>query len=98
MKQIAATVSILLFCVAEAGAGDKKPLVVEVWPGKVPDETVKIGPEKVLMSPKLDRKQGEVTQPTRMVTNVSKPTITIYPPPQGKGTATALLVCPVGRD
>ena len=57
------------------------PLVVELWPGRIPDDIGNIGEEKVLMSPKLDRKQVEVTEPTRMVTNVSKPTITIYRPP-----------------
>ena len=27
--------------------GDDKPVVVELWPGKVPDEAGNIGPEKV---------------------------------------------------
>ena len=66
--------------------GDDKPLIVELWPGKVPDETGKIGPEKVVMSPKLDKKQVEVTQPTRMVTNVSKPSITIHRPGKDKSS------------
>ena len=71
-----------------------KPLVVELWPGKVPDETGNLGAEKFLMSPKMDRKQVEVTQPTRLVTNVSKPTITIYRPAKDKDTGTAVLICP----
>jgi len=73
-----------------------KPLVVELWPGKVPDETGNLGAEKFLMSPKMDRKQVEVTQPTRLVTNVSKPTITIYRPAKDKDTGTAVLICPGG--
>ena len=92
------------FCVAWAAAaadkpagGDDKPLVVELWPGKVPDETGDIGAEKVLLSPKLDRKQVEVTEPTRMVTNVSRPTITIYRPAKDKDTGTAMLICPGRR-
>ncbi len=72
------------------------PLVVELWPGKVPDDIGNIGAEKVLMSPKLDHKQVEVTEPTRMVTNVSKPTITIYRPAKDKETGTAMLICPGG--
>jgi acetyl esterase/lipase len=48
------------------------------------------------MSPKLDHKQVEVTEPTRMVTNVSKPTITIYRPAKEKDTGTAVLICPGG--
>ena len=57
-----------------AGGRGDNPLVVELWPGKVPDETGNIVAEKFLMSPKLDCKQVEVTEPTKMVTNVTKPT------------------------
>jgi acetyl esterase/lipase len=71
-------------------------MVVEVWPGKAPEEPGTIGPEKFLMSPKLDRKQVEVTEPTKMVTNVTKPTLTLYRPPRQKDTGTALLICPGG--
>jgi acetyl esterase/lipase len=72
------------------------PLVAELWPGQVPDERGGLGPEKVVMSPKLDRKQVEVTASTRMVTNVSRPTITILRPAKDKDTAAALLICPGG--
>lgn len=72
------------------------PLVVDVWPGAVPDESGDIGPEKARMSPELDRKQVEVTEPTQLITGVSKPTITIYRPPKGKETGTAMLICPGG--
>ncbi len=72
------------------------PLVIELWPGKVPDETGAIGPERVRMSPQLDSKQVEVTEPTRMITDVAKPTITIYRPAQEKDTGTAILICPGG--
>src|SRR5687767_7936086 len=72
------------------------PQVVELWPGKVPDEPGTIGPETVRMSPKLDRKQVEVTEPTRLVTNVTKPTLTLYRPAKDKDTGTAVLICPGG--
>jgi len=98
MKKLVTLVSLILFlCMAEAGVEKKKPLVIELWPGKVPDEeNAKIGPEKVVMSPKLDKKQVEVTESTRMVTNVTKPTITIYRPAKDKDTGTAMLICPGG--
>jgi acetyl esterase/lipase len=48
------------------------------------------------MSPKLDRKQVEVTEPTRMVTNVTRPTITVYRPAADKNTGTAMIICPGG--
>src|SRR6266849_2939005 len=83
-------------CVAWPGGGPEKPAVVALWPGKVPDETGAPGAERFLLSPKLDRKQVEVTEPTRMVTNVSKPTITLYRPARAKDTGTAMLICPGG--
>jgi acetyl esterase/lipase len=88
----------LVFCVSLscAAAAADAPLVVELWPGKAPDETAALGPEKVHMSPKLDRKQVEVTESTRLVTNVSKPTLTIYRPAKEKDTGAAVLICPGG--
>ena len=87
---------VACLCVVQSAVAADDPLVVELWPGNVPDETDNIGPEKSLMSPKLDRKQVEVTEPTRMVTNVSRPTITIYRPAKDKDTGTAVLICPGG--
>jgi acetyl esterase/lipase len=77
-------------------SGDDKPVVVELWPGKVPDEAGDIGAEKVRMSPKLDRKQVEVTEQTKLITNVTKPSITIYRPAKDKDTGTAMVICPGG--
>src|SRR5947209_7294605 len=97
MKRIVAVVSLLIWlCAAWPAVGADKPLVVELWPGKAPDETGTIGAETVRMSPKLDRKQVEVTEPTRMVTNVTRPTITVYRPAKEKDTGTAVLICPGG--
>ena len=83
---------------AKAGAASPKakPLVVELWPGKPPDETGDIGPEKVIMSPKFSRKEVEVTDSTRLISNVTKPTITIYRPAKEKDTGAAMLICPGG--
>jgi acetyl esterase/lipase len=81
--------------VGSALAADK-PLVVDLWPGKPPDEPGTIGPETVRMSPKLDRKQVEVTEPTRLVTNVTKPTLTVYRPAKDKDSGTAIIICPGG--
>ncbi|MFB0552752.1 MAG: hypothetical protein ACETWQ_05490, partial [Phycisphaerae bacterium] len=55
---------VTCLCVAWSAVGAYKPLVVEVWPGTAPDESGNIGEEMVRMSPKLDRKQVEVTEPT----------------------------------
>src|SRR5436853_15364 len=97
MMRLALTVFLAVWLsVAGPAIGADPPLVVELWPGNVPDETGGIGAEKVLMSPKLDRKQVEVTEPTRMVTNVTKPTVTIYRPAKDRDTGTAMLICPGG--
>jgi acetyl esterase/lipase len=86
----------LLACLWQAGAAAEPPLVLELWPGKAPDETGTIGAEYIRMSPKLDRTQVEVTEPTRMVTNVTKPSITVYRPAKDKDTGAAVLICPGG--
>jgi acetyl esterase/lipase len=76
--------------------GAENPQVVEIWPGQAPEETGNIGAEMVRMSPKLDHKQVEVTEQTRLITNVTKPTLTIYRPAKEKDTGTAVLICPGG--
>ncbi len=84
-----------LLAACSALAADQ-PQVVQLWPGKVPDETGDIGPETTRMSPQLDRKQVEVTESTRLVSNVSKPTLTIFRPAPDKDTGTAVIICPGG--
>ena len=96
MRLALKVVLFILMCSAWPVVGADKPLVVEVWPDRAPEESGNIGEEKVRMSPKLDRKQVEVTEPTRLVTNVTKPTLTIYRPAKDKDTGTSMLICPGG--
>lgn len=77
-------------------AGGEPPQVVEIWPGQPPDEPGNIGPERTRLSPKLDRKQVEVTDQTTLVTGVSTPTLTIYRPTKKTDPGTAVLICPGG--
>lgn len=91
--------SVLLLawlCLAGPLVAAELPLVIDLWPGTVPDETGTIGPERVRMSPKLERKQVEVTESTRMITGVTKPTITIYSPAKTSNNGTAVLIFPGG--
>src|SRR5437016_3796424 len=76
--------------------GEEPPLVVEIWPGRAPEESGNIGAERIVMSPRLDRKKVEVTEPTRMITDVTKPTLTIHRPAKVQDTGTAVLICPGG--
>jgi len=71
-------------------------MIVEIWPDRAPEESGNIGAERIVMSPKLDRKQVEVTEPTRMITDVTKPTLTIHRPGKEQDTGTAVLICPGG--
>src|SRR6266550_3002105 len=94
MRPVAFIATWLALLIVAWTASAAEPLVVDIWPGKVPDESGDIGAERVRMSPKLDRKQVEVTEPTRLITDVAKPTITIYRPAAEKNTGTAMLICP----
>lgn len=78
--------------VAQAAA----PKVVDVWPERAPDDDTAIAAEYVRMSPESTRDKVEVTQPTRMITNVSKPTLTIYRPAPESDSGTSMLICPGG--
>ncbi len=48
------------------------------------------------MSPKLSRQQVEVTEPTRLITDVSQPSITVFQPLPDRRTGTAIVICPGG--
>ena len=79
------------WCGGHAGAGRAaraaEPVVIDLWPaGKVPGESADLGPEK------LTEKDGVVTS----ITNVSKPSIKVYPAPKDTATGAALLIAPGG--
>jgi acetyl esterase/lipase len=78
------------------GAQRQATNVIDLWPKTVPDEPGAIGPERIRMSPSLDRKRVEVTESTRLITDVSKPTITILRPEPGQNSDTAIIICPGG--
>ena len=72
------------------------PQVIELWPGTPPDEPGTIGAEYERSSPALTHDKVEVTDSTRMITNVTKPTISIYRPDPKIDTGTSMLICPGG--
>jgi acetyl esterase/lipase len=97
MKRMAGIVALIAWwCAALPAAGTDAPREVKLWPGKPPEEPGTIGAEKSLASPKLDKTKVEVTESTRLVTNVTTPTLTIYRPAKDKDTGTAILICPGG--
>lgn len=66
------------------------PLVVDLWPGKVPGDVGINGQESSRIHP------SPLVGPTKLITNVTKPTLTIYQPARDKNTGTAMLICPGG--
>jgi acetyl esterase/lipase len=82
----AARVGAVLALLAGASAARaSEPVVVDLWPGKPPGETGTVGEEKM-----TTEKWG------RSLTNVSKPTLTVYRPDKDKDTGTALIIAPGG--
>jgi enterochelin esterase-like enzyme len=79
----AGSVFALACCMAAGRAAD--PIVVDLWPGKPPGETATIGEEKMT---------GSVG--SRQLTNVSKPTLTVYHPDKDKDTGAAVIIAPGG--
>jgi acetyl esterase/lipase len=75
---------------ASAVCAADKPLVLDVWPGKAPGETADIGAEKF-----MEDKPGQKSNVKRL-TNVSKPTITIFRPEKDKDTGAAVVIAPGG--
>lgn len=80
---------VFLFCgvathVVLAGG----PTTMPVWPGAAPGEPAFNAPEK------LDPPHGK--NPVARLTNVTVPTLTLYPAPEEKNTGAAVMVCPGG--
>jgi acetyl esterase/lipase len=90
MHRFANAVSLIVvsFMTFPAFAGE--PLVVDLWPGKVPGDVGIKGQEtsRIHKSP--------IVGPTKLITNVTRPTLTVYLPAKDKNTGTAMLICPGG--
>jgi acetyl esterase/lipase len=79
-----------LLIAISTGASAAEPIVVDVWPaGNVPGEPSGIGAEKE-QEPRPNEK------PVRRITNVTRPTLTIYPAPKENNTGAAVVIAPGG--
>ncbi len=67
-----------------------EPVVIDVWPGKVPGDIGIKGHETSRIH------QSPLVGPTKLITNVTKPTLTIYQPSREDNTGTAMIICPGG--
>src|SRR5262249_18200646 len=68
------------------------PLMVDLWPGKVPGDIGISGQETSRIH------QSPLVGPTKLITNVTRPTLSIYQPAKDKNTRTAMVICPGGGD
>ena len=90
MCRIATVVLLLVVSFIAIPAFPAEPTVVDLWPGKppadvgIPDEET----SRIHESP--------FAGPTKLITNVSKPTLTVYHAPKDKNTGTAMVICPGG--
>jgi acetyl esterase/lipase len=67
-----------------------EPLVVDVWPGKAPGDVGIAEEESSRIYP------SSLVGPTKLITNVTRPTLTVCLPPKERNTGTAMIVCPGG--
>jgi acetyl esterase/lipase len=89
MKRIASALSLLVaLSLTVPRAGVLEPLVIDVWPGKPADDAGITGEEKF-----IDIKQAPGI---KWLTNVTRPTLTVYRPAKEKDVATAVLIAPGG--
>src|SRR5262249_35363663 len=70
---------------AQEKRNNLEPVVVPLWPGRPPGEKRDLGEEKITKNDK-----------TYTVTEVNKPTLTIYRPDRDKDTGAALIIAPGG--
>jgi acetyl esterase/lipase len=66
---------------------------IPLWPNGNPEPSKVFGPE---IDPTTDANRIVSGKVTIRVTNVSRPTLTVFPPPEGKNTGAAALVFPGG--
>ena len=85
-RRLALCLSLVATIALRASASE--PVVIDLWPGQAPGETGKVGEEK------LTKKAG--TEVVTSITNVTKPTLTLYRPSAETANGVAIVVCPGG--
>jgi acetyl esterase/lipase len=87
---------LILVCLAvEFAPGDAarvadRPIVLDVWPGKAVGDHGQIGPERVRTAVEAPTKDAT------WITNVTRPTISVFRPDAGKNSRVAVVICPGG--
>ena len=82
--------SFIVVRISVLRARTAEPIVIDVWPDKAAeDDAITIGEEQW-----LDPRPGDKWQ--KWVTDVTRPTLTIYRPSHDKDNGAAALICPGG--
>jgi acetyl esterase/lipase len=91
MKRLALwTFQVAWLFLACPGMEGEAPLTLPVWPGKVPGDYGTIGAERV-------RAPSEApTKDAKWITNVTRPSITVFRPANEKNSGAAMVICPGG--
>lgn len=89
MKKTPSIAFLLAAQLVASIANAATPFVLDLWPGKPPGDLPTRGAEKTIVadSPRYGR--------NLLITNVTKPTLTVYPAP-GRNCGTAMIICPGG--
>lgn len=90
MRPTGLAVSLFVSLFVNLSALAAAPEVIDVWPGKTPGDVGISGEETSRIH------QSPLVGPTKLITNVTKPTLTIYPAPKETNTGTAMVICPGG--
>ena len=90
MRRTTCAIALFVSLISTNPAFAEGPLVVDLWPGKTPGDIGINGQETSRIH------QSPLVGPTRLITNVTKPTLTIYRPAPEKNTGTAMVICPGG--
>ena len=87
MTPAASLLALILTSCASPGLSS---FSVNLWPDKTPGDVGIKGEEKIRIH------NSPLVGPTKLITNVSKPTLTIYRAPSDRNTGTAMIICPGG--
>src|SRR5437763_15881674 len=89
---------IIFLCLLPTLAAADDLKTINLWPAKPPgDVGLPNNPEEKFIELKVAGKPYEVAgKTTKWLTNVTKPTITIYPAAKDTNTRVAMIICPGG--
>ena len=89
-----AAIAVVLLSLGAAPSAD--PAIVDLWPGKPPDDAGIPGVERSFQLEVKGKPYEVGGRPTKWLTNVSAPTLTIYPAPKEQHTGLSMIICPGG--